>query len=180
MNSITDLHFFRYVCNRDLIKNKVTIYTYGVNQAILETNNVVINRIKMRKTICKLTYSCQQLPEYIVFASTRQQVLTQRGRRSATSGVASLAGEDKYSKIIFSRWYWIYTVYISDCHIYMGKKLNLVLNLYIIQLEFPSTWSCVSLRRNPKLQASEWKLFRFGKLEVDYFQILLLDITLYL
>ena len=38
--------------------------------------------------------------------------------------------------------------------------------------EFSPTWSCVSLTRSTT--SSEWKLFRFDKMEVNTFQILLL------
>ena len=49
----------------------------------------------------------------------------------------------------------------------------------IIQFEFSPTWSCVSLTRSTTL--SEWKLFRFDKIEVNSFQILLvIDATFYL
>ena len=40
-------------------------------------------------------------------------------------------------------------------------------NRQIIQLEFSPTWSCVSLTRSTT--SSEWKLFRFDKMEVNYF-----------
>ena len=46
------------------------------------------------------------------------------------------------------------------------------------QFEFSPTWSCVSLTRSTT--SSEWKLFRFAKKEVKYFQILLVDVTFYL
>ena len=48
----------------------------------------------------------------------------------------------------------------------------------IIQLEFLPAWSCVSLTRSTT--SSEWKLFRFDKMEVISFQILLVDVTFYL
>ena len=48
----------------------------------------------------------------------------------------------------------------------------------IIQFEFSPTWSCVSLTRSTT--SSEWKLFRFDKMEVISFQILLADGTFYL
>ena len=41
----------------------------------------------------------------------------------------------------------------------------------------PPTWSCVSLTQSTT--SSEWKLFRFDKMEVNSFQILLVDVTLY-
>ena len=51
-------------------------------------------------------------------------------------------------------------------------------NRQIIQLEFSPTWSCVSLTR--PTTSSEWKLFRFDKMEVNSFQIVPIDITLWL
>ena len=48
----------------------------------------------------------------------------------------------------------------------------------IIQFEFSLTWSCVSLTQSTT--SSEWKLFRFDKMEVNSFQILLVDVTFYL
>ena len=48
-------------------------------------------------------------------------------------------------------------------------------NRQIIQSEFSPTWSCVSLTRSTT--SSEWKLFRFDKMEVNCFQILLIDVT---
>ena len=42
----------------------------------------------------------------------------------------------------------------------------------------PLTWSCVSLTKSTT--SSEWKLFRFDKMEVNCFQILLIDVTFYL
>ena len=51
-------------------------------------------------------------------------------------------------------------------------------NRQVIQFEFSPTWSCVSLTRSTT--SSEWKLFRFDKMEVNSFQILLIDVTLYL
>ena len=48
----------------------------------------------------------------------------------------------------------------------------------IIQSEFSPTWSCVSLTRSTT--SSEWKLFRFDKMEVNSFQILPVDVTFYL
>ena len=51
-------------------------------------------------------------------------------------------------------------------------------NRQIIQSEFSPTWSCVSLTRSTA--SSEWKLFRFDKMEVNCFQILLIDVTFYL
>ena len=48
----------------------------------------------------------------------------------------------------------------------------------IIQLEFSPTWSCVSLTRSTT--SSEWKLFRFDNIEVNNFQIFLLNVTFYL
>ena len=41
-------------------------------------------------------------------------------------------------------------------------------NRQIIQFEFSPTWS-----------SSEWKLFRLDKMEVNTFQILLVDVTFY-
>ena len=48
----------------------------------------------------------------------------------------------------------------------------------IIQFEFSPTWSCVSLTRSTT--PSEWKLFRFDKMGLNSFQILLVDVTFYL
>ena len=50
-------------------------------------------------------------------------------------------------------------------------------NRQIIQMEFSLTWSCVSLTRSTT--SIEWKLYRFDKMEVNYFQILLIDVTFY-
>ena len=47
-----------------------------------------------------------------------------------------------------------------------------------MQSEFSPTWSCVSLTRSTT--SSEWKLFRFVKMEVNRFQILLIYVTFYL
>ena len=51
-------------------------------------------------------------------------------------------------------------------------------NRQIIQSEFSPTWNCVSLTRSTT--SSEWKLFRFDRMEVNCFQILLIDVTFYL
>ena len=48
----------------------------------------------------------------------------------------------------------------------------------IIQLEFSPTWSCVSLAR--PTTSSEWKLFRFDKIEVNDFEISLFCVKFYL
>ena len=56
--------------------------------------------------------------------------------------------------------------------------LHQPLNRQIIQSEFSPTWSCVSLTRSTTL--SEWKLFRFDKMEVNCFQISLIAVTFYL
>ena len=48
-------------------------------------------------------------------------------------------------------------------------------NRQIIQSEFSPTWSCVSLTRSTT--SSDWKLFRFDKMEVNCFQILLIHVT---
>ena len=48
----------------------------------------------------------------------------------------------------------------------------------IILLEFSPTWSCVSLTRSTT--SSEWKLFKFDKIEVNKFQILLINVIFYL
>ena len=48
----------------------------------------------------------------------------------------------------------------------------------LFNLNFSPTWSCVSLTRSPT--PSEWKLFRFDKIEINTFQILLVDFTFYL
>ena len=52
------------------------------------------------------------------------------------------------------------------------------LNRQIIYLEFSLTGSCVSLTRSTA--SSEWKLFRFDKMEVNHFEILLIHVTFYL
>ena len=57
-------------------------------------------------------------------------------------------------------------------------KTYFSVNRQIIQSEFSPTWSCVSLTRSTT--SSEWKLFRFDKMEVNGFQILLIDVTFYL
>ena len=49
-------------------------------------------------------------------------------------------------------------------------------NRQIIQSEFSPTWNCVSLTRSTT--SSEWKLFRFDKMEVSCFQILLIDVII--
>ena len=41
-------------------------------------------------------------------------------------------------------------------------------------IEFSSIWSCAPLTRSTT--SSEWKLFRFKKMEVNYFEILLIDV----
>ena len=51
-------------------------------------------------------------------------------------------------------------------------------NRQIIQFEFSPTWSCVSLTRSTT--SSELKLVRFDKMEVNCFQILLVDVKFYL
>ena len=56
--------------------------------------------------------------------------------------------------------------------------VGLPFNRQIIQSEFSLTWSCVSLTISRS--TTEWKLFRFGKMEVNSFQILLIDVTFYL
>ena len=50
-------------------------------------------------------------------------------------------------------------------------------NRQIIQSEFSSTLNCVSLTRSTT--SSDWKLFIFNKMEVNCFQILLIDVTYY-
>ena len=42
----------------------------------------------------------------------------------------------------------------------------------INEFEFSLAWSCVSLTRSTTL--SEWKILRFDKTKVNYFQILLI------
>ena len=39
------------------------------------------------------------------------------------------------------------------------------------------TWNCVSLTRSTT--SSEWKLFRFDKIEVDDIEILVINVTFY-
>ena len=60
------------------------------------------------------------------------------------------------------------TVYTKICQRSRGWPFN----HQIIQSEFSPTWSCVSLTRSTT--SSEWKLFRFDKMDVNYFQILLI------
>ena len=48
----------------------------------------------------------------------------------------------------------------------------------LYNLNFHPLEGCVSLTRSTTL--SEWKLFRFGKMEVSCFQILRIDVTFYL
>ena len=48
----------------------------------------------------------------------------------------------------------------------------------IIQMEFSPTWMCVSLMRSTN--SNELKLFRFDKMEVNDFDILLTDGTFFL
>ena len=69
-----------------------------------------------------------------------------------------------------------YTEWVSTtpCH----KEGIQPLNRQIIQLEFSPTCSCVSLTRSTT--SSEWKLFRFDKMEVNCFKILLIAVTFYL
>ena len=58
------------------------------------------------------------------------------------------------------------------------QRWKMMLYRQIIQFEFSPTWSCVSLTRSTT--SSEWKLFKFDKMEVNSFQILLVDVTFYL
>ena len=63
--------------------------------------------------------------------------------------------------------YW--TCWIDIHNIIISPKILLYLfNRQIIQFEFSPTWSCVSLTRSTT--SSEWKLFRFDKMEVNSFQ----------
>ena len=63
------------------------------------------------------------------------------------------------------------------------RRDNVVLMIYksqpfnrkIIQLQCSPTWSCVSLTRSTT--SSEWKLFTLDKMKMNYFQILLMDVT---
>ena len=61
----------------------------------------------------------------------------------------------------------------SYCYLMLTTLKYLCLPLYrqIIQSEFSLTRSTTS---------SKWKLFRFDKMEVNCFQILLIDVTFYL
>ena len=65
---------------------------------------------------------------------------------------------------------------LSGLHPFSGSSKPF--NRQIIQSEFSPTWSCVSLTRSTT--SSEWKLFRFDKMEVNSSQIVLIDITIYL
>ena len=60
----------------------------------------------------------------------------------------------------------------------LSQSIGLSFNRQIIQFEFSPTLSCVSLTRSTTL--SEWKIFRFDQMEVNSFQILLVDVTFYL
>ena len=51
-----------------------------------------------------------------------------------------------------------------------------LVNRQIIQLKFSPTWSCVSLTRSTT--SNEWELSRFDEMEVNDFEILLIDVTL--
>ena len=62
--------------------------------------------------------------------------------------------------------------------VYRHRTNSLTLNRQIIQAEFSPTSSCVSLTRSTA--SSELKLFKFDKMEVNCFQILLIDVTFYL
>ena len=72
-------------------------------------------------------------------------------------------------------------LWMSDNYAFNLRQAQLMIypiNRQIIQLEFSPTWSCVSLTRSTT--SSEWKLCRFDKMEVNCFQILLIDVTFYL
>ena len=58
----------------------------------------------------------------------------------------------------------------SDCDICAWP-----FNRQIIQFKFSPTWSCVSLARSTA--SSGWKLFRFDKMELNSFQIFLIDLS---
>ena len=47
------------------------------------------------------------------------------------------------------------------------RRSVIVFNRKIIQFEFSTTWSCISLTRSTA--SSEWKLFKFDKMEVENF-----------
>ena len=54
-------------------------------------------------------------------------------------------------------------------------KQAALMNPLTSKFEFSPTWSCVSLTRSTT--SGEWKSFRFDKMDVDYFQILLINVT---
>ena len=56
--------------------------------------------------------------------------------------------------------------------------VTLPFNRQNIQPEFSPTLSCVSLTRSTT--SSEWKLFGFDKMAVNFFHIMLFDVTFYL
>ena len=62
-------------------------------------------------------------------------------------------------------------------HLYVQISCFQPFECQIIQFEFSPTWSCVSLTRSTA--SSEWTLFRFDKMMVNNFQILLIDVTFY-
>ena len=70
------------------------------------------------------------------------------------------------------------------CIFFIHLKFNRIMcfnpfTAKLFNLNFhPCTWSCVSLTRSTT--SSEWKLFRFDILEVNSFQILLVDVTFYI
>ena len=62
-----------------------------------------------------------------------------------------------------------------------GQHTNTIdspFNRQIIQSEFSPTSSCVSLTRSTT--SSEWKLCTFDKMDINSFQIVLIDVTLWL
>ena len=63
-------------------------------------------------------------------------------------------------------------------HCYCNEMSVKPFNRQIIQFEFSPTWSCVSLTRSTT--SSEWKVFIFDKMAVNSFQILLVDVEIYL
>ena len=75
----------------------------------------------------------------------------------------------RYGNDIIAKAQWA----LQDVHV-LSSPFNRQIDLnQINQSEFSLTWSCVSLTRSTT--SSEWKLFRFDKIEVNCFQILLID-----
>ena len=83
-------------------------------------------------------------------------------------------GRNNMLSLMFGRW-WNTDNTASTRH---SANVVLLYGKCHRQFEFSPTRSCVSLTRT--ITSSEWKLFRFDKMEVSSFQILLVDVTFYL